>query len=86
MNSPRRPGVPRAAWLLFIPVIALLSSVYLPFVNTADLWLGMPALIVWTSLWVLLITPALLLVERSTAHHGEDTAPHGHETEHETGR
>ncbi|WP_040815306.1 hypothetical protein [Nocardia concava] len=47
-----------------VPIVALLSAIWLPFVNTARLWLGMPALFVWLSAWVLLITPALLLAER----------------------
>ncbi|MGW4246873.1 hypothetical protein [Nocardia sp. NPDC004722] len=47
-----------------VPAAALLSAIWLPFVNTAHLWFGLPALFVWLSAWVLLITPALLLAER----------------------
>lgn len=50
--------------LPLVPAIALLSSVYLPFVNQADLWFGLPSLAVWCALWVLAMTPVLLLVER----------------------
>lgn len=47
-----------------IPVVALLSAVWLPFVNTEDLWFGVPRLFVWCSFWVFMITPVLLVVER----------------------
>ncbi|MFB7716106.1 hypothetical protein [Nocardia sp. NPDC056100] len=47
-----------------VPAVALLSAIWLPFVNTPHLWFGLPALFVWLSAWVLLITPALLLAER----------------------
>ncbi|MCU1644123.1 MAG: hypothetical protein JWN03_4398 [Nocardia sp.] len=48
-----------------LPVAALLSAIWLPFVNSSHLWFGMPALFVWLSAWVLLITPTLLLAERA---------------------
>ncbi|WP_406282002.1 hypothetical protein [Embleya sp. NBC_00896] len=47
-----------------IPILALLSAVWLPFVNTRSLWLGMPRLFVWCSVWVMLITPTLFVVDR----------------------
>ncbi|GAB2513936.1 hypothetical protein [Nocardia heshunensis] len=50
-----------------LPAAALLSAIWLPFVNTPHLWFGLPALFVWLSAWVLLITPALLLAERGRA-------------------
>ncbi|GAA3760936.1 hypothetical protein GCM10022205_56000 [Spinactinospora alkalitolerans] len=56
--------------MLAVPVAALLSSVWLPFVNTDRLWFGLPALFVWTSVWVLAITPFLALVNRT--HRGAD--------------
>lgn len=46
-----------------IPAIALLTSVWLPFVNTARLWFGVPSVFVWISAWVLLIPAALAVVE-----------------------
>lgn len=55
----------RPRWALalpLVPAVALVSSVFLPFVNSSDLWWGVPSLFVWTSIWVLLITPALLTV------------------------
>lgn len=48
-----------------IPVVALLATVWLPFVNTSTLWLGLPSVMVWTAGWVLAITPALALLEFS---------------------
>jgi membrane protein YdbS with pleckstrin-like domain len=51
--------------VLAIPVVALVATVWLPFVNTATLWLGLPSVMVWTGAWVLAITPALCLFEFS---------------------
>ncbi|MFE2179173.1 hypothetical protein [Streptomyces sp. NPDC059455] len=53
-------------WLLLLPAIpalALLASVWLPFVNAERLWFGMPSLYVWICGWVLALTPALAAVE-----------------------
>lgn len=58
--------------VLVIPVLALLSSVLLPFVNTPTRWLGVPAIFVWASAWVIAITPLLLLVERALHPRGSD--------------
>jgi len=51
--------------LVGVPVVALLATVWLPFVNTATLWLGLPSLLVWSGFWVLAITPTLALLEFS---------------------
>ena len=51
--------------VIAIPVVALVATVWLPFVNSATLWLGLPSVMVWTGLWVLAITPALCLLEFS---------------------
>ena len=51
--------------ILAIPVIALAATVWLPFVNSATLWFGLPSVMVWTVLWVLAITPALAALEFS---------------------
>jgi hypothetical protein len=42
-----------------------MSTVFLPFVNTSTLWLGLPSIAVWTGGWVLAIVPALAAVEFS---------------------
>jgi hypothetical protein len=52
--------------VLAVPVIALVATVWLPFVNTATLWLGLPSVMVWSAGWVLAITPALALLEFSS--------------------
>lgn len=71
MSPTHRTGTPRAAAVLVVPVVALLASVYLPFVNHPGLVLGLPRLFLWTSFWVIAITPLLIVVERST-HHADD--------------
>ncbi|HWU21424.1 MAG TPA: hypothetical protein VN088_07865 [Nocardioides sp.] len=65
MSSTSPHGVPRVALLLLVPVVALLGSVYLPFVNDPGLVLGLPRLFLWTTVWVVAITPLLWLVERT---------------------
>ncbi|QIS11541.1 hypothetical protein [Nocardia arthritidis] len=49
--------------LPLIPTTALVATPFLPMVNSAHLWLGLPAMLVWTSFWVLMIVPALAAVE-----------------------
>ena len=51
--------------ILAIPVVALVATVWLPFVNRESLWFGLPSVMVWTGFWVLCITPALALLEFS---------------------
>ena len=58
--------------VLAVPVIALVATVWLPFVNTATLWLGLPSVMVWTGAWVLAITPALALLEFSRGQREQD--------------
>lgn len=77
MTDPRRRRFNPIVLLPLVPVVALLASVYLPFVNQDSLWFGVPSLFVWTSVWVLLITPALWLVER-TLHRADDDSPERH--------
>lgn len=48
---------------LIVVVVALVATVWLPFVNTSSLWLGLPSVMVWTALWVVLITLSLVIVE-----------------------
>ena len=48
-----------------IPSLALVLMPFLPFVNTGGLWWGLPRMFVWGGVWCLLLTPALLLAERS---------------------
>jgi hypothetical protein len=58
-----------------IPVIALVATPWLPFVNAARLWLGLPSMLVWPSLWVLAIVPALAAVEWGRTRVLEDARP-----------
>jgi hypothetical protein len=48
---------------LIVVVVALVATVWLPFVNTSTLWLGLPSVMVWTATWVVLITASLALIE-----------------------
>jgi protein-S-isoprenylcysteine O-methyltransferase Ste14 len=47
-----------------IPALALVLMPFLPFVNTAALWLGLPRMMVWGGAWCVLLTAALLICER----------------------
>ena len=60
--------------ILAIPVVALVATVFLPFVNTSTLWFGLPSVMVWTALWVVAITPALCLLEFSPQQREADRA------------
>lgn len=48
---------------LIIVVLALLAAVFVPGVNSATLWLGVPPLVLWSIVGVALLTPLLALVE-----------------------
>lgn len=58
--------------VIVIPVIALLLTVFLPFVNTPTLWFGLPSIMIWTAFWVTMITVALAVVEFGTPHPEDD--------------
>ena len=49
--------------MLAVVVVALVATVWLPFVNTPSLWLGLPSVMVWTAVWVVGITLVLALIE-----------------------
>ena len=66
-----RPLWPYLAALVVI-VLALSSTVFLPFVNTSTLWLGLPSIAVWTVAWVLAIVPVLAAIEFSGRYDDED--------------
>jgi hypothetical protein len=69
MTSTERGGG-RRRWPYLIPllviIVALMLTVWLPFVNQPVLWLGLPSMGVWTVLWVLAITAALAALEFGT--------------------
>jgi len=58
--------------LLVILVVGVLAAVLIPFVNRPTLWFGLPSLLVWCIAGVLLLTPALALVEYGRRHADED--------------
>lgn len=58
--------------LLGVVVVALVATVWLPFVNASALWLGLPSIMVWTAAWVLGITLVLALIEFGRADENED--------------
>jgi protein-S-isoprenylcysteine O-methyltransferase Ste14 len=49
--------------MLAVVVVALVATVWLPFVNASSLWLGLPSIMVWTAAWVVGITLVLALIE-----------------------
>jgi hypothetical protein len=55
-----------------VPVVALLVTVVLPFVNRPVLWLGLPSVMVWTAGWVLVLSAALAWVEFGGRHADDD--------------
>jgi hypothetical protein len=59
----------RPLWPYLIPlgacVVALTSTVWLPFAHRPTLWFGLPAIGVWSVLWVLAIVPSLAALEFS---------------------
>jgi hypothetical protein len=59
-------------WVPVLPGLALVLMPFLPFVNTAGLWLGLPRMLVWGAFWCVMFTPALLIVERMMARRGDD--------------
>jgi hypothetical protein len=63
--------------ILAIPVVALVATVWLPFVNSASLWFGLPSVMVWSVIWVLAITPALALLEFSPRQRDADAREAG---------
>jgi hypothetical protein len=48
---------------LIVVVVALVATVWLPFVNTSSLWFGLPSVMVWTASWVVAITLSLAFIE-----------------------
>ena len=60
------------AVVVLIPVVALLVTVFLPFVNRPALWLGLPSVMVWTVAWVLLLSAALAWIEFGRRHPDDD--------------
>jgi hypothetical protein len=47
-----------------VPVLAFLSTPFLPFVNGPHLWFGIPSVLAWCLLWTVGTTVALAAVDR----------------------
>lgn len=47
-----------------IPALALLLMPFLPFVNTTELWFGLPRMLVWGALSCVGLSLSLLFTER----------------------
>jgi uncharacterized protein (DUF58 family) len=60
----RRP----AYAFLTLVVVGLLSTAFLPFVNRATLWLGLPSVMVWSVVLVLLLSAGLAWLEFGFPH------------------
>jgi hypothetical protein len=59
-------------WLPPIPpVIAILVMPFLPFINSPGLWFGLPKMMVWVGMWLLLVTPSLIWAEHLMDRRGE---------------
>jgi hypothetical protein len=56
---------PHVLWAV-VPVVAFLSTPFLPFVNGPHLWFGIPSVLAWCLLWTAGTTGALVLVEHFT--------------------
>ncbi|MEU8485046.1 hypothetical protein [Streptomyces sp. NPDC048641] len=58
---------PHMLWAV-VPVLAFLSTPFLPFVNGPYLWLGIPSVLAWCLLWTAGTTASLALVEHFAQH------------------
>lgn len=65
----------RARFVALVPLAAvsvlMMLAVFLPFVNRATTWLGLPSLFTWCAAGIVLLTPSLLIVERYWPHADE---------------
>lgn len=71
-------------WLLVIPALALLLTPLFPFVNTANLILGLPVMVIWVGGWAI-ATSVLLGVLYSHEPELADDIPDEYLTESPTG-
>jgi hypothetical protein len=56
-----------------IPVLALVLMPFLPFVNTTQLWFGLPRMLVWGALSCVVLSVCLFFTDREMAREaGED--------------
>lgn len=57
-----------------LPALAMLLMPFLPFINTPQLWFGLPRMMVWGGVWCVLLTPAFLLSEHLMARANDGSA------------
>lgn len=55
-----------------IPAAGLVMMPFIPFVNTAQLWFGLPRMLVWGVVCCLLLSVALGLCEKSMPEEGDE--------------
>lgn len=69
MNTTRLASPWRVA-LAMIPVAGFLATPFLPFAHTPTLWFGWPAVLVWTTLLVVLTVAILQFIEYTYLRNG----------------
>ncbi|HWC80122.1 MAG TPA: hypothetical protein VG756_09175 [Pseudonocardiaceae bacterium] len=58
-----------------IPVLALVLMPFLPFVNTTQLWFGLPRMLVWGGFSCVLLTISLFAADRVMSRDPEEDQP-----------
>lgn len=58
---------------LVIVLVALLVAQFVPAVNRATVWLGVPPMVLWPMVGVALLTPLLALIEFTRKHDDEES-------------
>lgn len=57
-----------------VPALALVLMPFLPFVNTAQLWFGLPRMLVWGALSLVALSLSLYATDRALVRHSADPA------------
>jgi fatty acid desaturase len=61
---------PGRAAIIAIPMIGFFSTPFWPFAKDATLWFGIPAVLVWAAILVILTVVSIQVVEVLYQHHG----------------
>ncbi|HVV22794.1 MAG TPA: hypothetical protein VHF06_25385 [Pseudonocardiaceae bacterium] len=56
-----------------LPALALVLMPFLPFVNTTQLWFGLPRMLVWGALSCVALCVSLIFTERALAGREQDS-------------
>lgn len=67
VRTTRRVATPRRVAVAVVPIIAMLITPFLPFAQHPTLWFGMPAVLVWMAIIVVVTVVILNVVDRSIA-------------------